>query len=99
MEIIEAVAGGTVADGEENDEKDYLCLFGNIIFVDIFYVFLENTPLRAFDDIEDESVMQTARIDAWVETVLTCLEQRERVGAHFHKSCEEGTKPAYRTGL
>lgn len=81
----ETVAGGTVVDREEDEERCCLSLFENIISVDICFPFLDYRPLIGNDNIEEMGVMQHAGLDAWVVTVLTFLEQRKRMAGTNRK--------------
>lgn len=52
----------------------------NNISVDIYYAFLDYGPLTRNNYKVHRSIMQFARLDDLVVTVLACLEQREKRG-------------------
>lgn len=70
----EAVVDGIVVDGEEDDRKGHLRMFTNSSSTDIFYAFVEYGPLSDKNNMVEPSITQTACVDAWLVTVLRCLE-------------------------
>lgn len=80
----EAMVGGTGLYREENEEEEDLCLFGNNISADMYYAFLYYRTRSDNDNIVEGKMMQLARNDDLVTTVLTSLEKRGRGGAHRH---------------
>lgn len=67
----EAVVGGAEIDNKEDKEEKLLCLFGINISGDLFYPFLDYTPLSINDYIVEASTMQLARLDVCLEAMLT----------------------------
>lgn len=81
----EAVVSWKVVDGEGCFEEKRICLLRNSISVDIYYAFIDYRPLTDDDDVVEGGMMQTARLDTGVATLLTCFEQRENRGEHRQK--------------
>lgn len=65
------VVVGRVMNGEVDDEKERLCLFGNSTSADIFFSFLHYGLLSGFHDLNEKSIIQYAHLDAWVLSLLT----------------------------
>lgn len=80
-----AVVDRTVADRDEDDKDEHLCLFENSISVDIFYTFLDYGLLNGNDDTMAGSIILLARLEAWVATVQACLEQSKTFDEHRQK--------------
>lgn len=66
----ETVAGGKVVNGEEDDEEKPLRLFGNIVFDDIFYDFLDFRMHSANNHLLERGSMQAACVGDRVTIVL-----------------------------
>lgn len=80
-----SVFGRTVLNSEDQDEKDGVCLFGNSTSVAICYTFLDIILHSCYHDILVGNIMQFARIDAWVATVLTSLEHKKASRVYTEK--------------
>lgn len=52
-------------------------MFSIYVSIDIVHVFLDYRPYSGNDDIGEKSIIEIARLDALVGTVLACLEQRK----------------------
>lgn len=56
--------GWTVVDAEEVHEEKRLCLSGSVIYVNIFFAFLEYRPRCGIDDIVEWKIMDLACFNA-----------------------------------
>lgn len=82
--ITEAVVGGTVVNGENDDKEERQCLFRGLS-VDVFYAFLDYRPLKSNDHIAEGGIMHILRLDTCAAIVLTCLEQSKNPGGYGRK--------------
>lgn len=101
----EEVVGRKVVDRAECDEEERLHSVRNSILVKLFYNFRDYRLFSGSNDKMKRCIMQLARLDDSVATVLTCLELGRSVVAYiesvprrFHETCEEDGKHAYWIG-
>lgn len=73
---------GAGIEDEEHDEKQRLWNFENSKSADICYAFLDRGLLSKNHYIVEGSMMALAGLKTWIETVITCLIQREHRGGH-----------------
>lgn len=81
----ETVEDGTAVHVKENDEEKRLYLFGDGLSHNIFYAFQDYRPLSGSYGIVEGSIMQAARSDVWIATMLTGLEQSKNRSGHIWK--------------
>lgn len=75
----------TIVNGEENDREERPCFFGNSISANTFYPIVNSGPLSATDELVEGSIMLLVFVDAWVATVLRCLNRREKRSVYGQK--------------
>lgn len=69
----EAVLPRSVVGREKDNEDKLLFFFVKSTSVDICFAFPDFGPLIVNDEIIERSIMQIARFNAWVVTVLACF--------------------------
>lgn len=76
--------GATANDSVELSEIR-LQRFGLDVALNAYYTFLNYAPFSEEGNRVEGSIVQVARLDAWIATVATCLIERERRGYHRQK--------------
>lgn len=71
----------TIANLSAEPSEKYLELFGNDIALNIYYTFLDHTPLGDMDRV-GSSISQPTRLNRWPTAVVTCLAERVKRGDH-----------------
>lgn len=69
-------------------EEERLRLLKRDVALDVYYEFIDFTPCSDDGDGVDGSIAQLACLDAWMETVVTYLPERERQKS-TNKSCTQ----------
>lgn len=69
-------------DGEGDEDEGRQYWSGTNISVNIFYFFLKYRSIKDNYNIVEGTFKQLARLEAWLEAVLTSLEPRGKHGGH-----------------